>query len=503
MSREHRSVGAGPVALAVGGFRDRLSFVVTVNCGGYSMTEPTWQQARLIPTSGINGAQEQERRATSALLAVMSAVKEFGRTLTKSLGAHAGDIDTFIEVEFDLDGKKVIPDGLIRVSRGSRTWSALVEVKTGHNELRTEQLENYLEVARRNGHQALLTISNQTPSAAGVHPTPVDRRKLKHVTLHHLAWSEVLSLAVVEKEHRGVADPDQAWILGELIRYLEHPRSGALEFEDMGGSWVAVRNGVSNGTLRPTDAAAAEVAGRFDALLRFTALQLGTRLGTETTVVHSRKEVSDPVSRTQAHVDNMVRQGRLQGSLRIPDTVGPIDVVVDLRAKQIICSVSIDAPRDGRATTKVNWLIRQLKSADDKTRLECTVMNQRGGGATDLLGRVREKPELLIVDPAKNIRFFTVAMNTPMGLKAGRGQGTFIDSFISSVDNFYADILQSLKAWAAKPPRMREQTDVADLAVDQEVPPALVSTALSSQDGPSLGETTDEPLPGETLSGSR
>jgi hypothetical protein len=27
------------------------------------MTEPAWQQARLIPTSGINGAQEQERRA--------------------------------------------------------------------------------------------------------------------------------------------------------------------------------------------------------------------------------------------------------------------------------------------------------------------------------------------------------------------------------------------------------------------------------------------------------
>ena len=84
------------------------------------MTEPAWRQARLIPTSGINGAQEQERRATSALLAVMSAVKEFGRSLTKGLGAHAGEIETFIEVEFDLDGKKVIPDGLIRVTRGSR-----------------------------------------------------------------------------------------------------------------------------------------------------------------------------------------------------------------------------------------------------------------------------------------------------------------------------------------------------------------------------------------------
>ena len=95
----------------------------------------------------INGAQEQERRATSALLAVMSAVKEYGRTLTKALGAHAGEIETFIEVEFDLDGKKVIPDGLIRVSRGSRVWTCLVEVKTGRNDLQPEQLENYLEVA--------------------------------------------------------------------------------------------------------------------------------------------------------------------------------------------------------------------------------------------------------------------------------------------------------------------------------------------------------------------
>ena len=37
------------------------------------MVEQTWHEARLIPTSGINGAEEQERRATSALLAVMTA----------------------------------------------------------------------------------------------------------------------------------------------------------------------------------------------------------------------------------------------------------------------------------------------------------------------------------------------------------------------------------------------------------------------------------------------
>src|SRR5215213_4436648 len=459
------------------------------------VAELTWQQARLIPTSGINGLQEQERRGTSALLAVMSAVKEYGRSLTKSYGAPAGDIEAFIEVEFDLNEKKVIPDGLIRVTRGSRTWTALVEVKTGRNELQTEQLENYLEVARLNGFQSLITISNQSPSATGVHPTEVDRRKLKHVAMHHLTWSEVLAQAVMEKEHRGVADPDQAWILGEFIRYLEHPRSGALEFEDLGSEWVAVRNAVADGTLRPTDKPAAEVAGRFDALLRFTALRLGTRLGTDVIVIFSRKELAEPGSRVHGHVENMVQHGRLSGSLKIPNTAGPLDIAVDLRAKAIICSVEVEAPREGRSTTKVNWLTRQLRSADERVRLEATAHNQRGVGATDLLGRVREHPELLILDPSKIIRSFTVAMNHPMGTKSGRGQGSFIDSFLSAVDRFYGEILQSVKAWSAKPPRMRDQIDVTELAQGQEVVPALVSTALSSQDGPEPSDSNPAPVP--------
>src|SRR4051812_32196697 len=233
------------------------------------MVEDSWLAARLIPTSGINGADEQERRATSALLAVMSAVREFGRSLTQQFGAPAGQVQTFIEVPFRLGDSKFFPDGLIRVSRGQRQWTALVEVKTGSNELHTEQLERYLDIAREQGFDALITISNQIPPVPGQHPTTVDKRKLKKVALHHLPWSEVLTVAVMQKEYRGVADPDQAWVLGELIRYLEHPRSGALEFSDMGPSWVSVREAVSAGTLRPADGAAVEVAGRFDALVRF------------------------------------------------------------------------------------------------------------------------------------------------------------------------------------------------------------------------------------------
>lgn len=74
-----------------------------------------------------------------------------------------------------------------------------------------------------------------------------------------------------------------------------------MTFDDMGASWATVRDAVRSGTLRATDASAAEVATRFDALLNFTALQLGRRLSAE----------SDACGQTRSSVTSMwTRQGR-------------------------------------------------------------------------------------------------------------------------------------------------------------------------------------------------
>jgi len=291
------------------------------------VAQESWNAARLIPTSGISGADEQERRATSALLAVIPAVKEFGRALLSPFGVPAGTIETYIEVPFELGDRTLYPDGLIRVSRGQRSWTALVEVKTGTNELKPEQLESYLDIAREQGFDAVITISNEIPAVPGQHPTVVDRRRLRKVALYHLPWVEILAAAVMQKEYRGVADPDQAWILGELIRYLEHPRSGALAFEDMGASWVPIRQAVHSGTLRVGDKGIQDVAARYDALLRFVGLRLGQRLGADVQPVLSRKEISDPSLRTQALVTSLSTTGTLVGGIRIPDAAGSTSAV--------------------------------------------------------------------------------------------------------------------------------------------------------------------------------
>jgi hypothetical protein len=453
------------------------------------VTEEAWHEARLIPTSGISGADEQERRATSALLAVLTAVREFGRGLTQPLGAPAGAVETYIEVPFMLGDKRVYPDGLIRVSRGQKSWTALVEVKTGTNELEAQQLENYLDIAREQGFDALITISNEIPPAAGQHPTKLDKRKLRKVALHHYSWSHVLAEAVMQKEHRGVADPDQAWILAELIRYLEHPRSGALEFDDMGPSWVPVREGIAAGTLRASDKGAAEVAARFDALLRYASLRLGRSLGAEVVPLISRKEAADPALRGAALVDSLVKEGRLAGALRVPNAVATLNLEVDLRAGRVTCSVDIDAPKEGRPATRVNWLIRQLKAAPEGLRVEAFAMHGRGTSSASLLKDVREDPTVLIQDAKRELRSFRLALSAPLGTKRGRGRGAAIDSVLTAVDTFYGEVLQYLKAWTATPPKLREAAEAPP-----QTPPALVSTALSSQDGvevagePSVGQ---------------
>ena len=407
----------------------------------------------------------------------MTAVKEFGRAVLSPLGAPAGTIDTYVEVPFEVDSRSAFPDGLIRARRGSRVWTGLVEVKTGTNALSLDQVHTYLDIARVEGFDCVITISNEIPPSPGIHPLAVDKRKLRKVELHHISWTEILTQAVLQKEFRGVADPDQAWILGELIRYLEHPRSGALSFDDMGPGWVKSREAVAAGTLRATDVHASELVSRFEALIRFACLHLGRQLGTEVTPLLTRQEAADPHIKLERSRVQLISDGVLRAQLRIPRAVSPMQVEVNLRTGQIQCSFNVDAPAQGRPGTRVNWLVRQLRDAPEQLRIEAYAFRARSGSAA-LLKDVRADPTRLIMDTSRELKSFVVTSISPIGSKRGRGRGSFIDSVVDSIERTYGDVGQHLKAWSGAPPRLRSDDEVVASIND----PATSSTALSSQD---------------------
>jgi len=457
----------------------------------------SWETARLIPVSGIRNAEEQERRATSALLAVLSAVDEFGMAIAKPYGAPKGRLQTFIEVPFELaDGRSVRPDGLIQVVRGKRSWSALIEVKTGSNDLKREQVEAYLDVAKEQGFDCVITISNQIARIPGEHPVEVDKRKLRKVALHHISWSRVLTEAVLQKSHHGVADPDQAWILTELIRYLQHPNAGSIDFCDMGEHWVGIRDAVKHGTLRHADKNAVEVAGKWEELVSFAVLRFGRKLGADVQEILTSKERNDIAIRIANIVDTMVAKGEMSGTIRIPNTVSHIILTADLRAQQVVTSVLLNAPKTGRALTRINWLLRQLKSTSPDVRLDCWGIRSRSS-MSDLLGNVRKNQTLLVPVDNREIGSFMVSMSRPMGLKRSSGKRSFVDSVLTTLDDFYGDVVQHLREWHPTAPKL-PKNDVAEVEKKPDALPTVTSPrppeAISPQSDPTHTTITSEPL---------
>jgi hypothetical protein len=419
-----------------------------------------WHAARLIPTAGIRGQEEQEKRATSTLLAVMRAVPEFGHALLKELGApKAPVIETFAEIRFkDSAGKSVIPDGAIVCQRGKKAWTCLVEVKTAGAPLRPEQVHAYLDIARDNGFDGVLTISNQITASSSESPVPVDGRKLKRTALWHFSWWRVLTEAIVQHRYRGISDPDQAWILGELIAYLDSSASGAGGFDDMGDKWVTVRKAAHDGTLRQNNPEAREIASRWEEFTQYLCLGISQDLGRA--VVSPQRRGQSTANRIDASVKELAGDGRLTAILRVPDAVGDLRITADLRARRTLTSVTLDAPREGRAKPRINWLLRQLADAPSDLRIEAVFPNARDTTSV-LLGDARDEPEKLLhpADAKREPRAFMITLARPMGQKRGKAEGSFVRETRTQTFDFYREIVQQLKTWQARPPKLRPPDD--------------------------------------------
>jgi hypothetical protein len=445
-----------------------------------------WPPARLIPTVGIKGQEEQERRATASTLAVMRAVPEFGHALLKELGAPKSPvIETFTEVRFkDSNGKTVIPDGAIVCERGKKCWTCLVEVKTGKATLTDEQVTAYVDIAREAGFDGVLTISNQITAGSSDSPVCVAKRKLRRVNLWHFSWWRIITEAIVQSRFRGISDPDQAWILRELLAYFESDASGVGGFEDMGDKWVTVRKAAHAGTLRPNMPEVRDVAERWEQFTQYLCLGLSQDLGRDITSPRPRKQ--SPEDRIAALVRSLADDGTLETRLRVPDAAGDITLHVDLRSRRTHTTVTIDAPREGRAKTRLNWMLRQLSHAPDDLRIEVAYPNARET-TSELLADVRDNPELLTYprDQKRPPKSFTLTLGRDMGRKRGRGEGSFVRETRAQTFDFYRDLVQNLKRWQPRAPRMQK-----DPAPDESGESPSASTGVGDRATHPIGEDT-------------
>jgi len=419
-------------------------------------SDPVRTRSRLIPVSGIGSVQEAEQRATSAFLAVLSVVRALSIDLLSPLGASKAQraiVDTFIEVS--TPGTRIKPDGLIEVSFGKTVWRSFVEVKTGSNVLNADQINAYWELAREYEVGHILTISNELAPKEGIHPTDGLRvRANSRVAVSHLSWSAVISAAIRIKRHKGLTDPEQAWLLDELIRYLQHPKSGALDFDDMGQHWVSIRDAAREETLTKRTEGVAEVVSRWDQLIRFGALQLSAEIGEDVEPAYPRGQ-NEMKARVAALTDALCMDGRLSGGLRIPNTAGDLMLEANLRSRRITAFLDVGAPQDRGARGRISWLVGQLDEAPGQLLIECYPRNARVP-STSTLSEAREDRLAPLDDDKRDSHRFRLVLGREMGV--GRSTGTRSPGFITSVlgllNDFYGTVVQEIVPWQPSAPKL-------------------------------------------------
>ena len=275
--------------------------------------------------------------------------------------------------------------------------------------------------------------------------------------------------AIDQHRHRGITDPDQAWILGELIAYLDNERSGASGFADMGDKWVTVRDAARAQTLRANDAGAREVAGRWEEFIQWLALGLRQDLGREVSPVWPKKLDGD--ARRQAIVKQLAEAGRLEAAVKVLGAIAPVDISVDLRTRLVTTSVDVVAPREGRSKTRVTWLLRQLRDAPPNVRIDATFPLVKES-TSSLLKEATQNPDrsLMQADARREPRAFKVALARDMGTERGRNQGSFVGDSKLQVLDFYRLVVQALKPWASSAPKLPHPPEEAEVTASTRPP---------------------------------
>lgn len=434
------------------------------------------EEARLFP---VLATTSKEGRTTAVVLACLGFVREFGARLLGDIGQRVGAralVTCYTEVVFQNqpNGLKERPDGLIVVKVGSRTWQALVEAKVGRAELQADQIERYRALARDNGVDCVITVSNQFATTPGQHPLDEIRKSRSKVPVFHWSWTHILTTADLLINNEEVADLDQHYLLRELHRFLMHESAGVQGFDRMPAEWTDLNRLVSSGGSIPARSKEAEiVVAAWHQETRDLSLILSRKTETPVCEKLSRKHLNDPTLRLKEDTALLRDQKQLRSRVEIPGAAAPIEIVADLMRRSVDVGMTLRAP-DDRKTTKarVNWLLRQL--ADEPTE-DLHLRLLWPGASAPTQHSVKELIEnVSACDEGKEhltAHGFHIFYSRRLGARFTQ-QSNFIADLEKIVPEFYGKVGSTIRAWQKPAPRLKADpvAEEADLALAQPDP---------------------------------
>lgn len=442
------------------------------------------EKARLIPVAADSN---KEVRATSVFLATMMAVPPFAERMLDTVGQKIGkrtEVISFTEVGFKQvsEVKNFRPDGFVSVTAGrGRQWSALIEAKIGNAEIDSEQVKNYALLAKEHGIDAVITISNQFVALPSHSPVSIGKILARNVALFHWSWMFIITEAMLLISDDEFNTPEQKFILSELVRFLSHESTGVRRFDRMNKEWKDVVLAVNaRSALIKTSAEVMNTVAAWHQESRDISLLMTRKLHSRVRQKLSRLHTNDPIARVAEDAERLAKDHILEFALEIPDTADLVEVQADIVRRCIIVSMTLDAPDAKRASSRVNWLVKQLaKSEPADIHIEAQ-MPGRAAAIRTTLNQLRNNSGF-------SEQAFSSAL--PISFKvmmvrdiAGRfsGNRTFIEELEKLVPEFYENVGQHLEAFRPKPPQIKPDKPAEEVVPDTS--PGLQEVAIAAND---------------------
>lgn len=415
------------------------------------------QTARLIPFYKPG----DEMALTSIFMSALRLIKEFRKNISQAIGlTTSGYIHIFTEIEFLLFDKKRI-DGLILVVRGKKIVDAvLIEVKNKSNELDEKQINDYAVISKEYGVKRLLTISNQFVSF----PTqsPINAKIPKAVSLYHLSWSYILTIAhiLLIDNDNNIEDEDQIEIMNEVVNYLEAPKSGVVGFTQMKQGWTDVVHKMNAGaSLKQNDESVDETISSWLEEERDMALILSRELGllVRSGQYRFKKDLS---ARIRHEKKQLIANKSLDSILQIDGVASDINVQPNFGRKNIEMSVTLDAPKDRALRPQITWLRNQIKICIKKNPELFESMEKEL--MVDINIKFASKPVRISYSELeyayeklgnKEIKSFSIIHVKYLGRKF-ESRKLFVKIIEEMLIQYYQIIVQHLKKWEKPVPKI-------------------------------------------------
>ena len=101
-------------------------------------------------------------------------------------------------------------------------------------------MTRYVEDARANGINAVITISNEFTPRVEQSPLDIPKRLQTKVRIYHFSWRLILSTAILMRNRTDIEDREKLFVIEELIRFLRDDSVGNKSFSMMPASWNEV-----------------------------------------------------------------------------------------------------------------------------------------------------------------------------------------------------------------------------------------------------------------------